>query len=415
MDGTAVALTHWRKGTPLNRRPLAFALLFILTTPLLAQSGRLVSRIEVRGKVPAPLVISQTALVEGRTYSDRDLDIAVSRIAKLPFVFDASYSMEGETLIIDVAVMTRFYADFDVSGAALPHTTTTTGALGGGARFFAGAGGVAEVTADRVLADSGGGRIVGLHYSHYGIAGTRFFASAGVGQSIINDEELEHDPSWLITVGYPLTIRQTLTASASGEGFTRRRNAAMFPRPLVSSTSRRNVNIRWSYDTTDDAFFARHGEIISASPSWTSSDSQYERILIVAPNGPNTILAGRTKGDVTALNLDATKYWAVGARDLIFSTFNASAETGNLHFFRDGVGFRPGYDDANSVSLTLGAGRNFFDWTEPAGTRQRLEVGLRASRRSFENTSFDSAGVMAAWTLRRQYMNVKLGFSYEVD
>jgi len=349
----------------LIRRSFAFALLFlIINTPLLAQSRRLVSRIEVRGEVPAPLVISQSALAEGRAYSDRDLDVAVSRIAKLPFVFDASYTMDGETLIIDVHAMTRFYAGFDVSGTELPHakTTTTTGAVGGGMRFFAGSGGVAEVTADRVLADSGGGRFVAIHYSHYGIAGTRFFASAGIGHSIINDAELAHDPKWHLTVGYPLTIRQTLTASASGEGST--------------VSSRRNVNVRWSYDTTDDAFFARYGETVNASPSWTRFDSR----------------------SVAAFDLDATKYWAVGARDAIFSTLEATSAT-----------------NENAASLTLGAGHNFFDWAAPAGTRQRVEVGLHASRRRVENASFETAGVTAAWTLRRQYMNVKLSFSFEDD
>lgn len=312
-DGTVVAFTHWQRGHTIE--------------PTLARNH------------PA----SKAAAIPLAIW-----EIAVSRIGKLPFVYDASYSMEGETLIIDVDAMTRFFGDVDLSVGGFSRRATTIGTAGGGMRLFAGWA------------------------------------------------------AWR-------------KASASGDGFSRERNAVLLERPLASSASRRNVNVRWSYDTTDDAFFARQGEMISASPSWTSCDSQYETFLVVAPNGPNTILSGRTKGDVTSLNLDATKYWAVGTRDVIFSTLNGSAETSNLEFFRDGVGFSPGYDDANSVSLTVGAGRNFYDRDQPAGTRQRLEVGLRVARRSFENSSFDTAGVVAAWTLRRQFMNVKLSLSYDVD
>lgn len=395
------------------RRLLALAFVF-LTIPLLAQATRTISRIEVRGDVPAKLIVSQTALIEGRAYSDRDLEIAVARIRRLPFVYDARYTIQGETLIFEVDAMTRFFAAVDAAGMSLPNGRATGAAtVGGGARFFAGSNGIAEVNVTKLLAEGGDARVLGAEYSHYGIAGTRLFATAAIGQSFIGNEGFNADPNWQLTVGYPLTLRQTLTASAMGEGFSRQRtfgDATDIPR---TSSTQRVFNLRWSYDTSDDPFFARQGEVIHATPSWTSRKSQSVGIVVTFPGNVVSYRTLRTEGSVTALNFDATKFWAMGERNVIFSSLNASREHSDLKIINNGVPL-PSPDDSNAVALTLGIACNLFDWNTPlTSARQRFEFGVRASRHSL--TDGLTTGVTAGWTLRRQYMNVKLNLAYDFE
>jgi len=193
-------------------------LLLFAALPLMAQ--RTVSRIEVRGNVPAAIVLPQSALVEGRAYRDTDLEAAVARLRRLPFIFDARYSMEGETLVLEVTGETPLFFQVEGTGAKSHFDDNNTAELSGGARLYAGNGGVAEGRVIKVLAEGGDSRRAALGLSHYSIGGTRFFATAGIDTTITKAREFDPGTSWSLTVGYPLTVRQTLTASAFTSGLT---------------------------------------------------------------------------------------------------------------------------------------------------------------------------------------------------
>src|SRR5215213_10142097 len=122
-------------------RRLTFCLALLFAIPLAAQTKHLVSRIDVRGNVPAAIVTSQSALEEGRSYSERDLDDAVSRLRRLPFVFDARYSLAGDTLVIEVDAVTRFFAGLDANGFRSDNDQGGVAALSGGGRLFLRSGG----------------------------------------------------------------------------------------------------------------------------------------------------------------------------------------------------------------------------------------------------------------------------------
>src|SRR5687767_15527809 len=174
-------------------RTLALTCL-LFAAPLFGQERRLVSRIEVAGNAPAQLVVSQTAIEAGRSYSDRDLEVAIARIRRLPFVYDARYSLDGDTLSIEVDTVTRFSANIAVSASSFPDEVSGQGDIGGGARFFAGSGGVARVTVNKFLAEGGDFRTLAADYSHYGIGGTRLFANAAIGKTFDGDDDFEPDP-----------------------------------------------------------------------------------------------------------------------------------------------------------------------------------------------------------------------------
>ncbi len=405
----------------MNRRTLGFAFLLI-TAPLFAQTGHLVSRIDVRGgRAPAALIISQTALEVGRTYSDRDLEIAVARIRRLPFIYDARYSMEGETLILEIDTVTRFFADVDVEGSSFPGDNRAIAVVGGGTRLYVGSGGVAEVTLTKLLAEGGSGRNLGLEYSHYGIAGTRLFASASILQSFFNDEGFEPDPTWNVAVGYPLTIRQTLTASASGQGFTSESSFGDSPGPNVSVGSQRSLDLRWTYDTTDDPFFALQGLVINVTPSLTDVESEFEGFTLSFPGPVFTPATRQSEGTITRFNADATKYWPIGERNVLLASLDVLNESSDITGTFNGQPVGQQNPDTDVISLTLGAARNLFDWSAPLDhQRHRIELGFRASRTMRDEPGrtypdIDSKGITAAWLLRRQYLNLRLRFSYDFD
>src|SRR5690242_2048628 len=107
--GTSVAFSRRPEEPFMIRRAILF-IAVTLALPLLAQP-REVSRIEVRGSVPAGIILSQSALVEGRGYTESDLDAAIARLRRLPFVHDARYALEGETLVLEVDGVTPLFFD----------------------------------------------------------------------------------------------------------------------------------------------------------------------------------------------------------------------------------------------------------------------------------------------------------------
>lgn len=399
-------------------RRLTLLIAFLLALPLAAQTKHLVSRIEVRGDVPVDIVTSQSALVEGQSYSDRDLEIAVGRLRRLPFVYDARYTIEGETLIIDIAAVSRFSADVDALGNRFQHEDRGDAKVGGVGRLFLGSGGVARGRVGGIFTDGNDAGVVDAEYAQYGIGGTRLFAVAGVSAIARNDDRVETDPTWRLTVGYPLSLRQTLKATAVGESFSSHRTIPILDQTVESYADRKSFGLQWTFDTTEDPFFARHGEVINVSPTWTNEDSLSHGLVIFAPDGPVEILSTRTDGTGTIFGFDATKYWSVGNRGAIVSSIATSFENRDIEYRLNGGELRNTAAENNIAVLSVGYAFNLFDWNAPIdATRQRLEFGVAASRReisqsnSFRGT-FDETSFTAGYALRKQFATVRLSLSY---
>lgn len=414
------------------QRRIILLLVLLFALPLVAQTKRLVSRIDVRGNVPAGIVTSQTAIAEGRSYSDKDLDLAMARLRRLPFVFDASWSVEGDTLVIEVNPMSRFFGDLTGTAAAREGDRSTSVALGGGGRLFLGSGGVAQAHVTQALTEGRGATFADADYSHYGIAGTRLWARAAIGCSLRQDEGVDTDPTWSIDVGYPLTIRQSLVASHNDSGF---RVALSFPdSPGFSGSSDFSATrLLWIWDTSEDPFFARTGEIISAGPSRAEQSSQSGGFIVIGPGGNTVIFDSRTESETTSFDVEAKKYFATGTRGAVFAGLGASAFRTESRFsgFPGDIGVPPlpgGPDlpvarnevEGHAATISAGYAHNLFDWASRPGTRQRIEGGASYRRNTFERTfageaTVDSYTIDAAYVLRHQYATVRFGLSYLFD
>ena len=397
---------------------LLLALLFAF--PLLAQTKRLVSRIDVRGNVPAGIVTSQSALAEGRSYSDKDLDIAMARLRRLPFVFDASWSVDGDTLVIEVNPMSRFFGDLTGTAAGTEGDRSTSAALTGGGRHFLGRGGVAQAHVTQALTEGHGQTFVDGEYSHYGIAGTRLWARGAVGYSLRNQNGFEPDPTWNVDIGYPLTVRQSLTASWTDSGY--RINRSFPDGPGLNGFSNFNATrLLWTWDTSEDPFFARSGEIVNAGPTWAKQSSQSGGFVFIGPNGEIFDFGSRNESETTSFTADARKYFATGTRGAVFGGLAATAfRTENSPSVFGPIPFEPTEVEGNVVVLSGGYAHNLFDWSARPNTRHRAEVGASYRRNTFDqgfngNVTVDSYTVDAAYVLRRQYATVRLQLSYLFD
>jgi hypothetical protein len=400
-------------------RRLILLLILVLALPLLAQTKRLVSRIEVVGDVPDHIVTSQSALVAGRSYSDRDLEIAVARVRRLPFVYDVRYSLDGETLVIEVTAVSQFSADVDAAGSRFDHEERGNADVTGVGRLFVGSGGVARGRAGGVLSDGDSVGLVDAEYSQYGIGGTRFFATAGLSYGFHRDDRIDADPTWRLTVGYPLTLRQTLRATAVGEGFNSRRTIPILnDRTLDSFLDRETLGLQWTFDTTEDPFFARTGERVNVAPSWANESSLFHGLAIFAPDGPVDVITTATDGTITTFGADATKYWSVGSRGAIFSSVAASLESRDIDYRVGGTAQQRADVETTTTVLSLGYAHNLFDQGAPVtATRQRLEFGVAASRReidrpSFSNGRIDEISLTTGYALRKQFATIRLNLSY---
>jgi hypothetical protein len=404
-------------------RRLILILAFLIAVPVVAQHR--VSRIEVRSSVPDAIITSQSALEEGRSYSDKDLEVAVARLRRLPFVFDARYSLEGETLVLEVDAMTRFFGDLEAAAIGYQSNETVAGTIGGGGRMFLGSGGVLQGGVSQFVSDFNDTTSVEAEYAHYGIAGTRLFAVGGLNYSVVHeDNDFEPDPSLRLTVGYPINVRNTLTASLIDDGYRRSRTLIDAPGPLTDSGDSQALNLRWTYDTSEDPFFARHGLIVSGGPSWGRLKSTFSAAAVTFPDGVVTILRGRHQSDSVALIADAKKYWAHRDRGAFFTAANLTLSRDDREEFVDGSILRRGEVDSSGARVQVGYARNLFDRASATSqTRQRLEFAAGYARQEFEHFSGpvsasatrNTTDFSAAYVLRRNFATVRLGLSYSFE
>jgi hypothetical protein len=403
------------------RRAVLFIVL-VLALPLFAQPKQVVSRIDVRGSVPAAIIISQSALVEGRGYTPADLDAAIARLRRLPFVHDARYALEGETLVIQIDGATPFFFDVQALSDRFELNTNRFATASGGGRVFLGTGGVAVGSVSKLF-DSGGDTAsrAQVGYSHYGIGGTRLFASADAEATLTWAEGFRPDPSWRLTLGYPLTVRQTISATAARSGFRDRRS--ILGEDFESRLDTTSINLRWAYDTTDDPLFTRSGSLVSATPSWSWQESTFATTIFPFPPGAPTVQQRRSDGTVAAFAVEARRHWAIGRRGSLSAGIDAARQDQEFDV-RAGDGPKQlAVAGSDTVRLSLGYGYNFFDRGAPADdARHRAEIGVSLNRRdsdfgfgTFGTFSDEETSVNAGYVFRKPFGTIRVNVGYEFD
>lgn len=325
-------------GRLMKKISVAVALwLAVVTSVAVAQEPErfLIETITVEGvgrEAARGIVVAESLLKEGESYSEDELRKAVYRVKRLPFVIEADFSLRKGSergayeLVITVEETKPVFFEGNLGGVVVPseqrrftedrveweHTETL------GARLFAGPKGLAFSTISR-----GGDLQVG--YTQYDLFGTGSFASLGISTDV-DKEEFEGDArAAAFTFGVPLSVSQSLRANLSwaeskfdgleGDEF---------------SLEARQAGLEWRYDTTDDPILPSRGVRVLAGVerAW------FEQTARFFPPGVSTL-----EEKIDSVSLSGRKHWPLTQRQSVSLGAGAAYQRGRNDGFLRGIDF----------------------------------------------------------------------------
>jgi hypothetical protein len=298
----------------------ALLTLLLLAVPLRAARAAdavqfTIESISIEGVVHASpqIIVAESRLREGQTYTESDLRDAIARIDRLPFVLSSEFRLARgtvpgryvlivtirETRPIFVSALSRsiWVPSFRITGPAHPPDPPPTEAFRrdfhnyqatAGARWFAGAKGLASVATDVVANELYRNEDASYPtswnftagFTQYDLFGSRASLTAIVAyhnrripRPPLFDNDIEwrsrYDLSYQLVALVPIAANQSILASwqwrtdpityagPSGNVVT------LHTRPLGLDAQQ----IAWRYDTTDDPLFPTAGTLVRASIS----------------------------------------------------------------------------------------------------------------------------------------------------
>lgn len=392
-------------------RRLLTIFLLLAAFPIAAETVRhQISKIEFRSRIPASVLLTQSALAENQTYTDDELDIAMARLRRLPFVFSAVYTVNGSTLVVDVADEYRIFAHVDSLLQGINSTTSGYGVMNNsaGARYALPWGGVVEGAYALEATNDSNQKGWSASYQQYGLGGTRLFADFGV---VRNGSEATTSPH--LTIGYPLTLRQTVavTASRSGNTIDERFGVAGH---YVNSTKFKTVEAQWFWDTTNDPLFATRGLKLGAAQGVIQ-----QRNFLQSTLGSGALLffnESRTNASTTHLN--AARFWPIG-RGAITADVDTLFQRGHIDFRdSDTTSFARAGSNVRQSTADVGFVYNFFDsFTSESRHRLEFSVGIfdLSSNTNHRKDSQNYSDVRIGYAFRKRWGSLHFVASYLHD
>ena len=293
---------------------LAVTLALVAATA--SANSYVIERIDVNAakRIPAAAVVAETRLDAGKTYTTEQLEQAVSRVRRLPFVLYATADLlPGSTpgarvLRIDIEEMANFNWAFDTAALARQRgggEARVTGDVG--YRFFPGRHGML----DAVLGDSNESFVANtrrdatIAYNAWGLFGTRAYGNVAIGTLFRTNGRHDLNPSALL--GVPLTRTQSIEATFGRTTSRLERSVSGIADPLRSFSRVTDYGVAWLLQTADDPYFARTGFDAGAGPSWVRNELDLPFVLTF-PKPPH-VVPGRQSQRELVLSANAAKYW----------------------------------------------------------------------------------------------------------
>lgn len=301
-------------------------------------------RVEGGNRTSPALIRSESLLQEEQEYSESELLEAVYRIQRLPFIYDARFSLgrgseRGKLqLVITVKEVARFFFGGDSNTTAFSRDLALNSSfaknsitdldLVAGMRFFMGSYGVffAAVSSS----DS-----VQLGLTRYQLFGRRVFVSLGLlSQNCCPTtvRPLGLDPtfsSWTsdidstrgnVTLGVPLRGNHSLRFDASRfESVEGSRNLVLdqqsagtldFHRDLIDQ----RVEVAWIYDTSDDPNFPTRGHFMSLAYELREVRADFPTAGVGPFGSPGDLMNNPILDDLVTMRTQLHRLVAVGTR-----------------------------------------------------------------------------------------------------
>jgi hypothetical protein len=369
---------------------LLVLVLLLACAPVLRAEGRfLVERIDVRSLVhaSADVIRAESQLREGESYDESELRTASDRVRRLPFVLDATFSLErgsvrdAYVLVITITETRPLFFRYEM----VPFFETGNNLVGVnnaallGVRWFAGSRGVFHVASlvhqsDRPFESSYASVQGG--YTRYGLFHDRAFATFTIDHYAPSAGAAGTTPGALL--GISLTPNQTLTISYHAvDAATNRRRYERF------------FESRLAYNTTNHPDFPSQGSLLSIAPvfAWIDARDRF---------------GTRVHDSDVALDGHAARYWTFTDR----LTGAAIVDAGLLHVDQEDAGHRTFNFGYTTVSLQL---------SRTLGDDRRLELTLRGVSRNSAVAPLVPDGtrqISLAWVRRNAWGVLRLGAGY---
>lgn len=409
-------------------KSIVLALCIVWTGATFAQETRYrLERIVVEGSnVAEEIVRGEARLVEERSYTEEDFRQAVYRIRRLPFVTDATYRIEpgispgGTALVVRILDVTPIFYGVDLQATRRSDgETDRDGRVLLGGRWLLDNLGVLEGAVQK--ADGDDGILAGVAYRAYDIYGTGGTASIALAQRFKATKRV-YDPQAVISLGWPLTQRQTLTLTASRSKSRVISNLDVNgdddndPKTVtdiddnVDLTNRDRftfAELRWWYETIDDPLVPTRGVSLSAGPQYYNTETvvqTYDRV-------EKKVVGTEGKQNAVGVVLDASAYRPLFGRTVGFVRLlgNGNRTDGTEVESRTGIA---------RAGLAFDLHRNVAGALRPY--KSRLEVGGGYRTYSAEgpgSAEFKDSGAFAegAFVLRHRWGNVRLTGTYTFE
>lgn len=369
-------------GGLLKKLSVAAALWLAATSVAVAQEPErfLIETITVKGvgrEAARGIVVAESLLKEGESYSEDELRKAVYRVKRLPFVIEADFSLRKGSergayeLVITVEDTKPVFFEGNLAGAVVPseqrpftedrveweHAETL------GARLFAGPKGLAFATISR------GGELQ-AGYTQYDLFGTGSFASLGVATDVDKEEFYRGSYAAALTFGVPLSVSQSLRANLSwnesklegleGEEFT---------------AEARQAGLEWRYDTTDDPILPSRGVRVTAGADRAWFEQRARSFL------PGGIAFEQT---LDSASLSGRKHWPLTQRQSISLGAGVAYQRARSESFQQ--------FDADSTNLSAELEHSWSLWGFERSRRIGdlwLETGVSYLSRDQDTIGFD--------------------------
>lgn len=404
----------------IRRASITATIAFIAVSTFGQEHFRL-SRIEVQNtnRVSPRLIVAETLLREGQNYTEDDVRTAVARLGRLPFLLNASYTLNNGVLVITVTEMRQFSVVLDARGILFgdrnysstdfdydfsdPTTPWKNAAVG--LRWQTDGAGTAHAVLTVLRNRQGLSKNYSAYeigYTRYDLFGTRLFARANVRSPVDSLEEKTFTPSVLI--GFPVTSSQTLTfehVDTLFESHTFR---------LVGNDFRvlhaeRLLTLAWTYDTTNAPYAPTRGTFVRLAPMrWMRDDADFESVRT-----PERFIPNATHINANGVDVAAVHHWELSERhSMSLGMSGGWAEIDREHnpprASSTGTRSKTAYEILEGgYSRALGS------------TRLELEGRLIINQRndpSGDDTNESSFEVGANWVWRSTWGTVRAGLNY---
>lgn len=413
-------------------RKLLFLLL--LAVPLAAQDAPLfIERIEVRNhkRVSPDVVIAESRLHEGRSYTEAELRDAATRLSRLPFLLSVDFSLEkgserGQYVLVLTVNETRpfFYLIdavpyFENPGNSFQRIEYddrpgTDEDLVLGFRWFVGRRGALHVAFSGIGSEYEFSReyaAFSAGYTQYDLFGTRAFATLnlrkpleGTGVGLLSPQ---------LVVGVPVAANQTVTLEYDEVRFAgERRRLFATGEEFTTQYGQRRLSARWSYNTTNEPFFPTSGTLLHVTPVYGWADGATLFFSEVGEDGPRDV-AGTFHRNIYGAKAGATRYFELTDRDSVYADLRGEWARNDQ---RSPVAGQTFVQTSRSGSIGAGYSRSFWTREQRASGDSRLELTARYGGESFLDEQFsfdgDALQVSAAWLRRSSWGTVRLGVGY---